>query len=87
MGRAGLGIQIVRFDGNLATQVDLITSLRSHLKSPERGSVVLLRGQPELKHHIDTWGPLGNVVETMRAVKQQFDPMGILNPGRGPGNI
>jgi len=87
VGRAGLGIQIVRFDGNLATQADLITSLRSHLKSPERGSVVLLRGQPELKHRIDTWGPLGTVVETMRAVKQQFDPMGILNPGRGPGNI
>jgi len=87
VGRAGLGVQIVRFDGDLATQIDLITSLRSRLKSPRQGSVVLLRGQPELKQRIDTWGPLGNVVETMRAIKQQFDPMGILNPGRGPGNI
>lgn len=28
------------------------------------------------------WGPLGEAAEVMRAIKRQFDPKGILNPGR-----
>jgi glycolate oxidase FAD binding subunit len=30
----------------------------------------------------DTWGNPGDALPLMRAVKQQFDPRGTLNPGR-----
>jgi glycolate oxidase FAD binding subunit len=36
---------------------------------------------------MDVWGPVGNALELMRRVKHQFDPAGILNPGRFVGGI
>jgi glycolate oxidase FAD binding subunit len=48
------------------------------------GACVVLRqhGAP-----IDAWGPAGDALPLMRAVKQQFDPNGTLNPGRYVGGI
>ncbi len=86
VGRAGLGVQLIRLEGAVEPQAGLITDLRTRLVSG-RGSAVLLRGSPELKAQVDAWGSVGSAAETMRAVKRQFDPMGVLNPGRGPVGI
>ena len=51
--------------------------------SRQRGSAVLVRGSDELKSRVDIWGPIGDGLAVMRAIKRQFDPNGILNPGRG----
>jgi glycolate oxidase FAD binding subunit len=85
-GRAGLGVLLVRLDGEPSAQARAITALRERVPSG-RGSVVLLRGSDELKRSIDVWGPMGDAFALMRAVKRSFDPEGILNPGRGPGGL
>jgi len=48
---------------------------------------VIVKGSPELREHVDVWGPIGDGLALMKAVKQQFDPNGILNHGRGPGGL
>ncbi|HIO63132.1 MAG TPA: FAD-binding oxidoreductase, partial [Dehalococcoidia bacterium] len=41
----------------------------------------------ELKSEFDVWGEAGDSIEIMRRMKQQYDPKGILNPGRFIGRI
>lgn len=36
---------------------------------------------------LDPWGPPGDAFEVMRGLKEQFDPLGILNPGRYVGGL
>jgi glycolate dehydrogenase FAD-binding subunit len=62
-----------------------LTALRSDLENTG-GSLVLLRrfqGLPAF----DAWGATGDAQALMSAVKQQFDPKRILNPGRFLGGI
>ena len=85
-GRAGLGVFLLRIGGDVEEQMRVIDGLRSALPAG-RGSAVVTRGSPELKAQVDVWGPIGDGLSLMHAVKRQFDPAGILNPGRGPGGI
>ena len=39
------------------------------------------------KELIDVWGPMPSGMEIMRRIKQQFDPKGVLNPGRYIGGL
>jgi glycolate oxidase FAD binding subunit len=86
VGRAGVGVLLARIGGGSAGQARVLTELRARLPLG-RGSAVLVRGSDELKSMIDVWGPIGDGLALMRAVKQTFDPNGILNPGRGPGGL
>lgn len=85
-GRAGLGVVDVRLDGPAAAQARLVRALRDRL-SPGRGSAVVRRGAPGLRREVDAWGPIGDGMRVMTAIKRQFDPAGLLNPGRGPGGL
>lgn len=49
------------------------------------GTLTVLRQPPE--GSIETWGNPGDAFALMRALKQQFDPKGTLNPGRFVGGI
>ena len=49
------------------------------------GTLTILR-QPTEKP-LETWGNPGDAFALMRALKQQFDPKGTLNPGRYVGGI
>jgi glycolate oxidase FAD binding subunit len=51
------------------------------------GSLVVQAAPTSVKRTIDVWGPVGNALAVMRALKRQFDPQGILNPGRFVGGI
>ncbi|HJU01827.1 MAG TPA: FAD-binding oxidoreductase [Actinomycetes bacterium] len=51
------------------------------------GSLVLVKGSPELKRAVDVWGPPGDAVGLMRRVKERFDPDRRLSPGRFVGGI
>jgi len=83
-GRAGLGVLLARVTGDPDAQARVIAALRAAIPQG-RGSVVIVRGSGDLKASTDVWGPIGDALPLMRAVKTQFDPAGILNPGRGPG--
>jgi FAD/FMN-containing dehydrogenase len=37
-----------------------------------------------VKEQVDAWGAPPSSAATLRALKQMFDPQGVLNPGRGP---
>jgi glycolate oxidase FAD binding subunit len=85
-GRAGLGVFLVRILGDDGLQKRTIEGLRGSLPSG-KGGAVLVKGSPALRASIDVWGPIGDSLPLMRAVKQQFDPVGVLSPGRGPGGV
>ena len=86
VGRAGVGVLLARVGGGVDTQARVLAGLRDRIPPPT-GSAVLVRGSDELKSRVDIWGPIGDGLRVMRAVKHQFDPNGVLNPGRGPGGL
>jgi glycolate oxidase FAD binding subunit len=86
IGRAGLGVVLARIEGDAARQSSIIASLRGRTAG-ERGSVVVLRGSPELRTTIDPWGARSASFRVMESVKRTFDPQGILNPAGGPGGL
>jgi glycolate oxidase FAD binding subunit len=81
VGRVGTGAGLVRIDGDARTHLAVVERLRA---SVWVGNVSVLRADLELKKHIDVWGPPSSAFEAVRALKQMFDPAGILNAGRGP---
>ena len=58
-----------------------IKSLRTHCEA-NGGFLSMLQAPVDIKQNIDVWGYRGNAVPLMREIKQQFDPLGMLNPGR-----
>jgi glycolate oxidase FAD binding subunit len=51
------------------------------------GYLSILRAPVAVKQAIDLWGDIGNAVELMQAVKQQFDPDRVFSPHRFVGGI
>jgi glycolate dehydrogenase FAD-binding subunit len=68
------GIGYARFDGDLQ-------QLRTKMEQ-DGGSLVILG-----RTNLDAWGSPGDALPLMRAVKEQLDPKGTLNPGRFVGGI
>ena len=60
----------------------LIAKARAH-----RGHAIMLAAPTHLKRGIDVWGPAPPTLSLMREIKRQFDPKGLLNPGRFVGSI
>lgn len=85
-GRAGVGVFRLCILGEVQLQKRVIEGLRDAFPLG-RGSAIVVHGSDELKTHVDVWGPIGDSLPLMRAVKQQFDPAGILSAGRGPGGL
>jgi glycolate oxidase FAD binding subunit len=86
MGRAGAGVFHLCVLGDIQLQKRVIEGLRDSLP-PGRGSAVVVKSPPELRAQVDVWGPIGDGLTLMKSVKQQFDPSGVLSPGRGPGGL
>ena len=59
----------------------IIELLRSHCQQ-NCGFLTILDAPQALKQEINIWGYSGNALKTMQALKNQFDPQNILNPGR-----
>jgi glycolate oxidase FAD binding subunit len=58
-----------------------ISPLRSHCEQAG-GFLSMLQAPVDVKQQIDVWGYRGNAVPLMKAIKQQFDRIDLLNPGR-----
>jgi hypothetical protein len=80
-GRAGAGAGLLTIEGDTLTQAAVVRRLRS---SVFVGNVTVLRASRDLKSHVDVWSVPDSTVKTLHALKQAFDPAGILNAGRGP---
>jgi glycolate oxidase FAD binding subunit len=81
-----VGVGLLRLDGPPDALLPIIRALRT-LAAARYGSVVVLHAPGELYSQLDPWGEVGTAVGIMRRMKQQFDPKGILNPGRFVGGI
>ncbi|MBM4264214.1 MAG: FAD-binding oxidoreductase [Deltaproteobacteria bacterium] len=57
------------------------------LAKERRGHAVMFAAPAEVKAGFDVWGPPPPSFALMRKLKQQFDPQGILNPGRFLQNL
>ena len=80
-----MGIVWISLEVNdLAAQwfAKLIAEARAH-----RGHAIMLAAPTHLKRGIDVWGPAPPTLSLMREIKRQFDPKGLLNPGRFVGSI
>jgi FAD/FMN-containing dehydrogenase len=81
---AGNGILIARFAEFSSTAISKVL-IGSWQPAAQRmhGSVTVLRAASSVElTHQAAWGVLGDSAMLMEAVKRQFDPHGLLNPGR-----
>jgi glycolate oxidase FAD binding subunit len=62
------------------------TSLRQHCVACG-GHTVVEKIHAEAKKGFDVWGYQASSLELMRRIKREFDPKGLLNPGRFVGGI
>ena len=51
------------------------------------GTMIIDRCPSEVKSQLDVWDEVGDSLSIMRRMKAQYDPKGILNPGRFVGGI
>ncbi len=65
--------------------VSVVTRLRQ-VAGEREGHVVVEQAPLAVKKQLDVWGPTGGF-PIMQAIKRQFDPDGILNPGRFVGRL
>jgi glycolate oxidase FAD binding subunit len=83
LAHAANGIVLLRLAEEPADLGKLLQAQLRPLAAKHHGQIVLLArpGGGEMTSHM-VWGGLGDTLAWMRRIKQQFDPEGILNPGR-----
>jgi len=64
----------------------MVSVLRKQAEEME-GSLVVKHAPAAFKQRIDVWGEIGGMFPIMERLKREFDPKGILNPGRFVGGI
>jgi glycolate oxidase FAD binding subunit len=76
-----MGTGFVRLGGDVSGHASFVQRLRA---SDAVRNVVVPAASPAVKMQVDPWGPAPSSMAALRALKQMFDPAGILNAGRGP---
>jgi glycolate oxidase FAD binding subunit len=84
--QASFGVGEVRLGGPADEAVPTLTSLRAWAEELD-GSVVVERAPAELYRSVDPWGDPGPSLTLQRRVKAAFDPLGVCNAGRLPGQL
>lgn len=73
--------RMARGEGWIDRAAEVVERVRGAIEA-EGGSVTLSRGPPELVSAVGAWGDVGSTAPVMKAVKREFDPAGVLSPGR-----
>ena len=61
---------------------------KARLATHEAGGNIIVEQCPtRIKHKISVWDEVGDSIDIMRRMKQQYDPNRVLNPGRFVGGI
>ncbi|MBI3325519.1 MAG: FAD-binding oxidoreductase [Nitrospinae bacterium] len=89
--RAGNGLIYCRIPlhGDPTRQSRLATALGDlrGVHAQHRSYLVIESAPPSFKAQFDIWGDIGPQLEIMRGLKREFDPRGVLNPGRFVGGL
>lgn len=87
-GGATLGtLRVVLTDADLEAVAGLVERLRAFV-GDDGGNVVIESGPAALRARVDPWGPIEpGALGLMRALKDEFDPGRVLNPGRFVGGL
>ena len=87
-GSAAVGTFRVLLGGAGVAEAVAITTRVRHRTAAIGGSVVIARGSAELRKAVDPWGPVEpGSFALMRALRDEFDPRRVLNPGRYVGGL
>lgn len=90
IGYPGVGLAYARWRAGPDTGAGAISAalgeLRRDLKR-ELGYAVVEYAPEELRAQLDLWGEPPATIQLMRGLKAQWDPRGILNPGRYVGGL
>ncbi|MGH2442302.1 MAG: FAD-binding oxidoreductase [Chloroflexota bacterium] len=86
MGHAGSGIAYLDLHGTDQSMIGIIRELRQYI-SVRGGSVVAQSAPLSVKREIDVWGDPAGDAALQKAIKDRFDPRGILSPGRPMGRL
>ncbi len=73
--------RLARAEGWIGRAAEVIERVRGGLEA-EGGSLTISRGPSELVSAVGAWGDAGAVAPLMKTLKREFDPAGILSPGR-----
>jgi len=73
-------------DTDYPSLANMLTQLRQAAMS-KQGNLIIEVAPPELKRYIDVWGSTEGTLNLMKQIKAQFDPAGLLNPGRFVSSI
>ena len=85
-GRAALGVLAIRLRGqDRAGHADCLQRLKGH--AAPRGGRIRVDSSDVLDAAANVETETDDAWPLMRAVKARFDPLGILNPGAGPGGL
>ena len=93
ISEAGSGIVRLQWDGDAGSPETTASAIAKGIEAlrqsivKDGGSLIVLAAPLTIKAHVDVWGPVGNALSLMQALKQQFDPHRMLNPGRFVGGI
>ncbi|HKQ66121.1 MAG TPA: FAD-binding oxidoreductase [Methylomirabilota bacterium] len=87
-GCAALGtLRLVVVGASVAEMTAVTTRVRAWV-GELGGSVVIASGPVELRRAVDPWGPIEpGALGLMRALRDEFDPKRVLNPGRYVGGL
>jgi glycolate oxidase FAD binding subunit len=77
IGRVALGVLYARLDGDPAEQAAVVAALRRRAAA-RQGAVVVLDAPAAVRALVPAWEINPGAFGVMRAVKQRFDPRGIL---------
>jgi glycolate oxidase FAD binding subunit len=86
IGQAAATVLWVALRNNGDTIAETVEALRS-VVARSGGSVVIAAAPDELKPRLHIWGPTTDAFPLMRRVKDQFDPQGLMSPGRFVGGL
>jgi len=82
----GVGTLRARLVGEGLADERLVTRLREAVAG--LGGVLVVEHAPSaLKPRLDVWGDVGPAFPLVRRLKAEFDPLGLLNPGRFVGGL
>ncbi|NEQ53820.1 MAG: FAD-binding oxidoreductase [Leptolyngbya sp. SIO3F4] len=78
------GLGLIALDADGPDIAETILAMRAHCNA-HKGYLTILQAPAWL--NLEPWGYGGNALGMMKAIKQQFDPHSLLNPGRFVGGI
>jgi glycolate oxidase FAD binding subunit len=87
VGHAGVGVLFAGVQGRYPETLNaFIQDLRS-TAIRLGGYLVVLHAPHDAAAAVDVWGPFGDALPLMRRIKDQFDPSGVMSPGRFVGGL